>query len=73
MKKIKALRKTLEPIESEIGLEEGAWIRNYFTEYDDDLYWWEKVEKIAGKLIDTYNGNPDEGQRVLSFSLNVVF
>jgi len=61
--KIKALGKTLEPILSDIELEYGVdlWGRNYFTDgYDDDLLWFERIEKIADKLIETFKGNPDE-------------
>ena len=42
--KMKALRQTLKPIENAVGL--GSW--------------WDKVEIIAAKLLDTFNGNPDE-------------
>ena len=61
--KIKALGKTLEPILSDIELEYGVdlWRSNYFTDgYDDDFLWFEKIEKIADKLIETFKGNPDE-------------
>merc|ERR1719367_2637824 len=61
--KIKALGKTLEPILSDIELEYGVdlWGRNYFTDgYDDDLLWFERIERIADKLIETFKGNPDE-------------
>jgi len=42
--KIKALRKTLSPIEDVIGKRK----------------WWDNVEVIAEKLLDTFKGNPDE-------------
>ena len=42
--KIKALRQTLQPIENVIG----QWS------------WWDKVEEISDKLLDTFNGNPNE-------------
>ena len=43
--KVKALRQTLQPIETVIGLG-----RN----------WWKKVEDIADRLLDSFNGNPNE-------------
>ena len=43
--KIKALRQTLQPIENVIGL---------------GRKWWDKVEEISDKLLDTFNGNPNE-------------
>ena len=46
--KIKALRKTLAPLEDVI-FKSNHWYN-----------WWDEVEKIASKLLDTYNGNPDE-------------
>ena len=46
--KIKALRKTLAPLEDVI-FKTNRWYN-----------WWDEVEKIASKLLDTYNGNPDE-------------
>ena len=46
--KIKALRKTLAPLEDVI-FKDNRWYN-----------WWDEVEKIASKLLDTYNGNPDE-------------
>ena len=42
--KIKTLGKTLEPIQYNIGLSG----------------WFDKVENIAQKLLDTYEGNPDK-------------
>jgi len=48
--KIRDLRKTLKPIENEIGL--GGYRRQGS--------WWDKVEDIAEKLLDTFEGNPDE-------------
>ena len=45
VKKVKALRQTLQPIETVIGLG-----RN----------WWNKVEDIADRLLDSFNGNPNE-------------
>jgi len=42
--KVKDLRKTLKPIEFELGLAK----------------WWRKVEHITHKLMETYNGMPDE-------------
>jgi len=42
--KVKNLRKTLEPIEEELEL----------------VYWWDKVEDITHKLLDTFEGDPDE-------------
>ena len=42
--KIKSLRRTLEPLENII--------------FDNN--WWDKVEEIAVKLLDTFRGNPDE-------------
>jgi len=53
-KKIKALRKTLEPIEDDIGL--GKRQFGYVKQHS----WWNNVEKIAEKLLDTFEGNPDE-------------
>ena len=47
-RKIKELRETLEPIEDVFGYD---W---------NGESWWENVEEIATKLLDTYNGNPDE-------------
>merc|ERR1711997_774346 len=44
MGKIKTLGKTLEPIQYNIGLSG----------------WFDKVENIAQKLLDTYEGNPDK-------------
>jgi len=59
--KIKALRKTLEPIEAEIGLKYGIdTLTDFFSDDYDPDEWWEKVELLAGKLVDTFNGNPDE-------------
>merc|ERR1712170_72987 len=52
--KIKALGKTLEPIEDDIGL--GNRQFGYFKQHS----WWDNVEKIAEKLLDTFEGNPDE-------------
>ena len=43
--KVKALRQTLQPIETVIGLG-----RN----------WWNKVEDIADRLLDSFNGNPNK-------------
>ena len=43
--KIKALRQTLQTIENVIGL---------------GRKWWDKVEEIASKLLDTFNGNPNK-------------
>ena len=43
--KIKALRQTLQPIENVNGLGSN---------------WWDKVEEISDKLLDTFNGNPNE-------------
>jgi hypothetical protein len=48
--KIKTLRKTLEPLE-------------YLLSYSDNWNvgnWLDEVEEIAGKLLDTFRGNPDE-------------
>ena len=42
--KIGELREILKDIENAIGLQN----------------WWDKVEKIANKLLDTYLGNPDQ-------------
>ena len=42
--KIKSLRRTLEPLE--------------YVIFDNN--WWDKVEEIAVKLLDTFKGNPDE-------------
>jgi len=42
--KIAELKQTLKPIHDAIGL----------------TYWWKRVENIANKLLDTYNGNPDK-------------
>jgi len=44
VEKVKKLRNTLEPIHNAIGL----------------TYWWDNVENITNKLLDTYNGEPDE-------------
>ena len=52
--KIKTLRKTLEPIEEVIGLGKTQY------GYRRRTSWWDEIEKIAGKLLDTFNGNPDE-------------
>ena len=46
--KIKALRKTLAPLEDVI-FKVNSWYN-----------WWDEVEKIASNLLDTFNGNPDE-------------
>ena len=43
--KIKALRQTLQPIKNVIGL---------------GRKWWDKVEEIADKLLNTFNGNPNK-------------
>merc|ERR1711971_1260608 len=43
--KVKALRQTLSPIENVIGL---------------GRKWWDKIEEIADKLLDTFNGQPEE-------------
>ena len=43
--KIKALRQTLKPIKNVIGL---------------GRKWWDKVEEIADKLLDTFNERPNE-------------
>ena len=43
--KVKALRQTLSPIENVIGL---------------GRKWWDKIEEIADKLLDTFKGQPDE-------------
>jgi len=48
LRKIKELRETLKPIED---------VFNYKWSGDG---WWNGVEEIATKLLDTYNGNPDE-------------
>ena len=48
--KIKELRKTLKPIANAIGLGD--------TQYGAS--WWDNVEEIAAKLLDTFNGYPDE-------------
>ena len=48
--KIKELRKTLKPIANAIGLGD--------TQYGAS--WWDNVEEIATKLLDTFNGYPDE-------------
>ena len=46
--KIKEFWETLKPIEDVFGYD---W---------NGESWWENVEEIATKLLDTYNGNPDE-------------
>ena len=46
--KIKALRRTLAPLEDVI-FKVNSWYN-----------WWDEVEKIASNLLDTFNGNPDE-------------
>ena len=48
--KIKELRKTLKPIAIAIGLGD--------TQYGAS--WWDNLEEIAAKLLDTFNGYPDE-------------
>ena len=48
--KIKELRETLKPIAIAIGLGD--------TQYGAS--WWDNVEEIAAKLLDTFNGYPDE-------------
>ena len=45
VKKVKALKQTLQPIETVIGLGGN---------------WWNKVEDIADRLLDSFNGNPNE-------------
>jgi len=52
--KIKALRKTLGPIEKVIGLGETQF------GYRRQGSWWDNVEIIAEKLLDTFKGYPDE-------------
>merc|ERR1712141_977702 len=52
--KIKKLRKTLEPIENDIGLG-----RTQFG-YRRQGSWWDNVEIITEKLLNTFEGNPDE-------------
>ena len=47
-RKIKELRETLKPIEDV-----------FVNKWNGDR-WWNGVEEIATKLLDTYNGNPDE-------------
>ena len=42
--KLKVLRTLLEPIENDLGLESK---------------WWDLVEKVFSKLLDTYQGKPD--------------
>merc|ERR1719219_2145205 len=54
--KIKELRKTLKPIENAIGLGKTQ----YAGYHRHGGSWWDNVEEIASKLLDTYNGNPDE-------------
>merc|ERR1711963_1270550 len=49
--KIKALRKTLEPLDNVIF--------NTYYDYEFDS-WWDAVEYIASKLLDAFNGYPDE-------------
>jgi len=48
IEKIRELKNTLKPIGKEIGLSgyRGCW--------------WDRVENIAKKLLDTFDGNPDE-------------
>ena len=48
--KIKELRETLKPIAIAIGLGD--------TQYGAS--WWDNLEEIAAKLLDTFNGYPDE-------------
>ena len=48
--KIKTLRKTLEPLEDLLS----------YSDNDDVYNWWDEVEEIAGKLLDSFRGNPDE-------------
>merc|ERR1711936_851931 len=49
--KIKALRKTLEPLNDVLFYD--------FNDYDYDS-WWDAVEDIALYLLETFNGYPDE-------------
>ena len=48
--KIKTLRKTLEPLEDLLSYSENWKVDN----------WWDEVEEIPRKLLDTFRGNPDE-------------
>ena len=45
MSKLKVLRTLLEPIENDLGLQSE---------------WWDLVEKVFHKLLETYQGRPDE-------------
>merc|ERR1712208_195413 len=63
--KVKKLRKTLQPIEDEIGLGKSLNtveydISNGKKQQKAHLSWWDGIEKISSKLLDTFNGNPDE-------------
>ena len=51
--KINALRNTLKPIEDAIGLGKSCCWKGFYTS------WWDNVDEIASKLLDTFNGNPD--------------
>ena len=48
--KIKALRTTLEPLEDLLSYSDNWKVDN----------WWDELEEIARKLLDTFRGNPDE-------------
>ena len=50
--KFQALREFLEPIQEDIGLEDS---------------WWDRVEDIVTKLLDTYKGHPDIGKNLMQF------
>ena len=57
--KFVALKETLQNISEKVGLNTSPSDYNY-SYYDEETpTWWEKVEIILDKLIDTYNGNPD--------------
>ena len=48
--KIKTLRTTLEPLEGLLSYSDNRKVDN----------WWDEVEEIARKLLDTFRGNPNE-------------
>ena len=48
--KIKTLRTTLEPLEDLLSYSDNWKVDN----------WWDELEEIARKLLDTFRGNPDE-------------